>query len=123
MIHKKKILIVEDEVMIAMCLEREFLRAGYEVCKRLARGEDAVQTAEKESPSCIIIDIGLAGSIDGIETARIIKEKTDTAIIFLTGYPDKALEERALELKPLGYFTKPVRAETLIPVIESLNDI
>lgn len=121
MIQPRRILIVEDEVMIAMCLEMELKRAGYIVCQRVATGEDAVSIALRESPDVILMDIRLAGEIDGIEAVQQIQACTAIPIIFMTGYPDKAVEERANMLHPLGFFIKPVRISTVQPLIDSLE--
>ena len=117
----RRILVVEDEVMIAMCLELELTRAGYEVCQRVAKGEEAVCLAQHESPDCILMDIRLAGEIDGIEAAEQIQAFSSIPIIFMTGYPDKTVEERANVLNPLGFFVKPVRILTLKPLIDSIE--
>ncbi len=122
MAQPQRILIVEDEGMIAMCLELELKQAGYEICQWVAKGEDAVRIAQRESPDCILMDIRLAGDIDGIEAAQQIQAQTDIPIIFMTGYPDKAVEERAKKLSPLGYFIKPIRVLTLKPLIESAQE-
>ena len=116
-----RILIVEDEVIIAMCLEMELKHAGYTVCQRVIRGEDAVRIALRESPDCVLMDIRLAGDIDGIDAAQQIQAQTTIPIIFMTGYPDKAVEERAKALNPLGFFIKPVRVLTLKPLLDSLQ--
>jgi len=121
MTQPRRILIVEDEVMIALCLELELTRAGYTVCQRLAKGEDAVIIAQQESPDMILMDIRLAGEIDGIEAAQKIQACTAIPVIFMTGYPDDAIEERANRLHPLGFFIKPVRISTLQPLIDSLE--
>ncbi len=116
-----QILIVEDEAMIAMCIEMELTRAGYGICQQgaVATGEKAVIIAQRESPDIILMDIRLAGEIDGIEAAQQIQACADIPIIFMTGYPDKAVEERAKKLNPLGYFVKPVQNHMLQPLIDS----
>jgi len=116
-----QILIVEDEAMVAMCIEMELKLAGYEICQggAVATGEEAVTIAQRESPELILMDIRLAGNIDGIEAARQIQACTTIPIIFMTGYPDKTVEDRATQLNPLGYFVKPVRLLMLQPLIDS----
>ncbi len=114
------ILIVEDEVIIAMCLEMELKRAGYNVFQRVATGEEAVNIAQGEFLDTILMDIRLAGAIDGIEAAQQIREYASTPIIFMTGYPDKAIEERAKRLHPLGYLVKPVGLHALKPLLDSV---
>ncbi len=121
MAQSRQILIVEDEVMIAMCLEMELKRVGYDVCQRVATGEEAVVVAEQASPDVILMDIRLAGEIDGIEAAQQIQACSSIPIIFMTGYPDKAVEERAKQLNPLGYFVKPLRLQRIQPLIDSVE--
>ncbi len=117
-----RILIVEDEVIIAMGIEMELKQAGYEVCQRgpVATGEEAIIIAQHESPDIILMDIGLAGEIDGIEAAQEIQACTAIPIIFMSGYSDKDVEERAKALNPLGYYIKPVRIHDLKPLLESV---
>ncbi len=117
----RRILVVEDEAMIALCLEMELKKAGYVLCKRVARGEDAVLTALRDLPDVILMDIRLAGPIDGIEAAHRIQAATTIPVIFMTGYPDKAIEERARALSPLGFFVKPVRLSAIRPLIDSVE--
>lgn len=116
-----RFLIVEDAVVIAMCLELELKQAGYEVCQRVTTGEDAVRVAQQQSPDCILMDILLAGELSGIEAAQQIQALTAIPIIFMTGYPDSAVEYQAKQLNPLGYFIKPVRVLTLKPLFESIE--
>lgn len=116
-----RILIVEDEVIIAMYLEMELQHAGYQVCQHVTTGEEAVRIARRDAPGCILMDIRLAGDIDGIEAAQHIQAQADIPIIFMTGYPDKTIEDRAKALHPLGFFLKPVQAAALQPLLESLR--
>ncbi len=113
------ILIVEDEVLIAMCLEMQLKQAGYEVWQQVATGEEAVIIAQQESPDIILMDIRLAGDMDGIEAAQQIQACSDTPIIFMTGYSDKAIEERAKQLNPLAYYLKPVNIHELKAMLDS----
>lgn len=85
------------------------------------RSEDAVRAAQQHLPDCILMDILLAGEINGIEAAKQIQAQSAIPIIFMTGYPDAAVEGLAKQLNPLGYFIKPVRVLTLKPLFESLK--
>ncbi|MBP7737626.1 MAG: response regulator [Spirochaetes bacterium] len=114
-----RVLIVEDEIFIAMSLEMELKQERYGVCRRVATGEEAVAIAQEESPDVILMDIRLAGAIDGIEAAKRIRAFSDIPIIFMTGYQSKAIEERAKALHPLGFFVKPVQVNKLKPLIDS----
>jgi two-component system, response regulator PdtaR len=104
----KKVLIVEDEIVAAMALERTLTNIGYQVIGTVASGEDAIVWADRESPDFIVMDIRLAGAIDGIDAAERIAEISGAAILFMTGYDDKDTKARAMALKPLGFLTKPI---------------
>ncbi len=117
-----RILLVEDEIFIAMCLEMELKQVNYEVCKRVSTGEEAVSIALQESPDIILMDIRLAGKIDGIEAAKQIRMNSEIPIIFMTGYLDKTVEERAKMLNPIGFFVKPVQIREIISLIDSQID-
>jgi DNA-binding NarL/FixJ family response regulator len=115
------ILLVEDEAMTAMYMETFLRRKGYEVLKRVSTGEDAVYSVHSLKPDLVLMDIRLAGKMDGIESASKILSETDSAVqfIFTTGYTDVELKDRALLLNPLGFFIKPVNMPELIKTIES----
>ncbi len=119
---KIKILIVEDEVIIAMRFEIFFLRRGYEVFKTVASGEEAVQIAEQEKPDVILMDINLRGQMNGIEAAEKIVEQFHIPIIFMTGYSDQNLRDEAAKVKPLGYFLKPINMYEVISAIDKMED-
>lgn len=114
------ILVVEDEAMTAMYMETFLRRKGYEVLKRVSTGEDAVDSALALKPDLVLMDIRLAGDLDGIETAAKIISEIDSVMqfIFTTGYSDVELKEKAMMLNPLGFFIKPVNMPELIKTIE-----
>ena len=115
------ILIVEDEAMTAMFMETILKRSGFNVLKCVSSGEEAVDFAVKFEPDVIVMDIRLAGSMDGIEAALKIKTGTKKNIrfIFSTGYSDPELKEKALEFEPLAFFIKPVNLKVLAGVINT----
>lgn len=116
---KIKILVVEDEVIVAQYLGMELELAGYNVCGYVATGEEAIEIVQTEKPHLVILDINLIGDIDGIETAeKIIKLNKEIKLIFMTGYSRTELSERAKKLHPLGYFNKPVEVGAITEVIE-----
>ena len=117
---KIKILIAEDELLIAQCLKMELESNGYEVCKFITEGEEAIETAKKEEPDIILMDIHLSGKMDGIEAARQIIEHKNIPIIFMTGFSDINVQKRAHEINPVGYLEKPVEVYEVTPIIESL---
>lgn len=103
-----RILIVEDEAVNALALRIMLTGAGFEITGTVAKGEKAVEEAIQKVPDLILMDIRLAGQIDGIEAVRRIKEVIDIPVIFMTGYAEPAIESRAKELNPLGFLTKPI---------------
>ncbi len=113
-----RVLIVEDEFFSAMCLQRELAAAGYEVVKICSRGEDAVEVAREQLPDVILMDIGLAGYLNGIEAAGRIREFSDTGIIFMSGYPDSDTMAHAMNLSPIGYLEKPLHSSAIISLLQ-----
>ncbi len=117
------ILIVEDEALIALSLEVELKRAGYVVCGIATQGEEAVQLARDLKPDAVLMDIRLAGNMDGFAAARQIRATLNTQIIFVSGYLDEANLARAAEVKPLACLSKPVSFPRLRAVLEgNLNE-
>ncbi len=117
---KIKIMIAEDEAIITQCLKMELEFEGYEVCKFVAEGEEAIETAKEEEPDIILMDIHLSGKMDGIEAARQIIENKYIPIIFMTGFNDTDIHKRAHEINPVGYLEKPVEVYEVTPIIKSL---
>lgn len=79
-----KVLIVEDETVIAMALEEFVKECGHEVDGNVTSGEDAIRIALKTNPDVVLMDVVLSGELDGIEAADKIQEQTDAAVIFIT---------------------------------------
>lgn len=115
-----RFLIVEDEVLIAMCLELELMQTGFTVCRRVTSGEEAIVAAVQEHPDVILMDIRLTGTLDGIEAAQQIHSVSSIPIIFITGYPDKDVIERARQQHPIGFFIKPVQMQQIQSAVASL---
>jgi len=120
MTKKIKILIAEDEAIIAQCLKMELELHGYDVCKFVAEGEEAIETAKEEKPDIILMDINLSGKMDGIEAARQIIALKEIPIIFMTGFNDTNIIKKAKEINPVAYLEKPIEVYEVIPIIESL---
>jgi len=118
--EKKKIVIVEDEVLLSAWLKMQLEDEGYEVCGTLTTGEEAIEFMETTKPDSILMDINLVGKIDGIEAAEVINEKSNIPIIFMTGYEEPDIYERAQKTKPVAYLTKPVEIWDLKPIFESI---
>lgn len=102
-----KILIVEDEVLIAMHLAGQLKQAGYTVCRPVTNGAAAIAAAGQEHPSVILLDIRLPGEMDGIEAGRAITDRYNIPVIFVTGYSDSAIESRARNITTAKVLGKP----------------
>lgn len=115
---KIKILIVEDEVLIARWLKMELEDAAYEVFDFVTTGEEAIKIALTKKPDIILMDIHLASNMDGITAAREIHTKIDIPIIIMTGYNKDDTFKRAQKVKPVAFLEKPVDLYTIKPVID-----
>ncbi len=113
-----KILIVEDESIVALELESRLTDLGYSVCGIVASGADAINLAIAEKPNIILMDINIKGPIDGVVTAEKIKEILDIPIIFLTAFTDSNTLQRAKITEPYGYIVKPFEERELHTSIE-----
>ncbi|MDI6401516.1 response regulator [Balneolaceae bacterium ANBcel3] len=113
-----KILCVEDDYVASYVLHQQIERMGYFIIDKLDNGEDALELCEWNRPDLILMDITLNGELDGVETAKRIIEEEEIPVIFITGNSDPAVKERALEMKPMGYFTKPFELKDLQTTIE-----
>jgi CheY-like chemotaxis protein len=112
------ILLVEDEGLIALHLMEVLTNAGYTVTALITSGEELLALLEHSAkPDAIIMDIGLAGEIDGIETARRLRDRHNIRVIFLTAYSDQNRLEEANEVNPYEYLIKPVMQEDLLRAV------
>jgi len=114
----ERVLIVEDEKIIALDLQRRLERFGYQICATASEGEEAVRKAAEHHPDIILMDIMLAGSVDGIEAAKAIKRDLQIPVIFLTAYADERTLERAREAEPFGYILTPFKERELYTTID-----
>jgi diguanylate cyclase (GGDEF)-like protein/PAS domain S-box-containing protein len=108
-----KILIVEDEALIALSIERLLLGLGHDVCGVAASGEEALIQAEAMKPDLVLMDIHLAGVLDGIQTAALLRERLGIPVVYLTAHADEATLERAKQTEPYGFLLKPFQKNDL----------
>lgn len=108
-----KILIVEDEGLTAMELQRKLKLAGYDVPTFAFSGKEAIKKAEEIKPDLVLMDIFLKGKIDGIDAAEEIKRNMGVPIIYLTAHGDKNTQERAKNTGPFAYLLKPFDIDIL----------
>ena len=115
---KQKIMVVEDEYIVAASLEACLENMGYEVSGVADSGEKAIKFSEKEPPDLVLMDIKLNGEMDGVEAAEEIMSRWNIPIIFLTAYSDEKLLERAKLVKPYGFLVKPFQNREIKATIE-----
>ncbi len=112
-----RILLVEDEIITAMQMKAELQKSGFTVLGYVATGEKALAFACEERPDLILMDINLAGKIDGIDAAVSIQAVYPVPVIFMTGYEDSSMRERAEKTHPLQFLVKPVLMPSLVSII------
>ncbi len=115
---KKRLLIVEDERIIAEDIKRTLLQFDYHVIDIISSGESVLERYEALNPDLILMDIMLAGKINGIETASKIKERYNIPIIYLTAYTNEPILSSAKITEPFGYLIKPFEGHELHATIE-----
>jgi PAS domain S-box-containing protein len=113
-----KILIVEDESIVALDIKRRLIKLGYDVAAVVATGGEAIEKVKETSIDLVLMDILLPGEIDGIEAAKRIYGRFDIPVVYLTALSDKATLERALVTEPFGYIVKPFDKKILYTTIE-----
>ena len=112
------ILVVEDERIVAMALEKLLRRMRYSVVGITDTGEDAIRKAMQTQPDLVLMDIRLRGPMDGIEAAEQIQSQLDVPIVYLTAYADDETLQKAKVTEPYGYVLKPFEERDLRIAIE-----
>jgi response regulator RpfG family c-di-GMP phosphodiesterase len=118
MMGQAQILVVEDDYLIGAYIQDTLEKFNYSVSTVVPTGEEAVDYAVNHSPDLILMDIHLAGKIDGIEAARQIHEKQDYPIVYLSAHSDAGVLDRAKITEPLGFIVKPFQEQDLNTTIE-----
>ena len=113
-----KVLIVEDEALIALSLRDMLTLVGFEVVGIAARVSDALTIAQNTTPDVALLDVRLAGKRDGIEGAVQLRRILDIPFLFMTAQCDEDTRARAAFLNPAGYLLKPVHAEQIVAALQ-----
>jgi PAS domain S-box-containing protein len=117
-----RILIVEDDRIVARDIAQQMTRAGYVVIGSTGSGEEALALVEQwpvgQRPDLVLMDVRLEGELDGIDTARRIRDMCDIPIVFLTAYANEETIRRATTAEPFGYVLKPFDDTQLRTVVE-----
>ena len=116
--EKIKILVVEDESILAMGLKKKLENLGYIVTDIAASGPETIEKVGQNKPDIIMMDIVLKGDMDGIETAAKLNETLSIPVIYLTAYADDDILKRAAITEPYGYILKPYKEKELKANIE-----
>src|SRR6187399_2216253 len=106
------IMVVEDERIVAKNIEESLRLMGYDVLGSHSSGADCLRQAGQQRPDLVLMDVRLEGDVDGIETARQLRDRFDVPVVFLTAYGDDDTLNRAKEAA-YGYILKPFRASDL----------
>jgi CheY-like chemotaxis protein len=115
---KPKILIAENENIIAIDIKNTLHRIGFEVLDIVSSGDEVLRRVREEVPDLILMDISLDGALDGIETAEVLSAKYDIPVIYLTGISTRETLQRAKITEPYGFLLKPFDSRELEIAIE-----
>ncbi|MBK7927056.1 MAG: sigma 54-interacting transcriptional regulator [Bryobacterales bacterium] len=118
MTHRARIMVVEDERITAEDLRDILTQTGYEVTAAVASGEEALRRAEADRPDLVLMDIRIEGGLDGLETARLLRQRLDIPVVYLTAHADDETLAAAKLSEPLGYIVKPFQEPELHATIE-----
>lgn len=116
--NKPKILIVEDEALIALDLRRRLEGFDYEVTGTAASSAEALDASDRDPPDLVLMDIHIQGKVDGIEAAKALKARRDVPVVFLTAHSDEPTLQRAKMADPHGYVLKPFKDRELQIVLD-----
>lgn len=116
--ERPKILIVEDESIVALHIRNSLQHLGYDIFAVVSSGEEALKITEHAKPDLTLMDIQLNGSLDGVETAEILFKKHQIPVIYLTAFADGPTIDRAKTSEPFGYLVKPFEEKDLRGALE-----
>jgi CheY-like chemotaxis protein len=114
----EKILLVEDDDVIAKVADWRLKNLGYSVCGRATTGAEAMELVVNTKPDLVLMDINIRGDIDGIETAKMIKKGFNIPVVYVTSHSDGPTLERAKATRPDGFIVKPFEDNDLRVAIE-----
>jgi CheY-like chemotaxis protein len=112
------IMVVEDEVIVAMDIKTRLERVGYRVQAVVSSGDKVLAKAEEVRPDLIVMDILLEGAMDGVSAAEAVRERLAIPVVFLTAHADSMTVRRAKQTFPYGYILKPFEERQLLVTVE-----
>ena len=116
-----KILIVEDEPIVAEAMSMVLAGAGHQIVGIAADADSAIWRAAAAQPDLVLMDIKLANNGDGIEAARRLQADRPVPVIFVSSYLDSRTRERAAVVRPVGYLVKPYSPQKLLEIVSALS--
>ncbi|MCM2131909.1 two-component system response regulator [Larsenimonas rhizosphaerae] len=114
----RRLLIVEDEAIVAHDLAEQLGEMGYDICGVADNGPQALEMARTHRPNLVLMDVVIKGPMDGIKTAAMMHQEHDAAIVFLTAYSDSDTVRRATDTAPYGFLTKPYQINEIKAALE-----
>ncbi len=118
----KRIIIVEDDFILAIMLEKEIQQLGHEVAAKLGSAEEAIAIVKKNDPDLVLMEIRLYGDMDGIEAMTQIRKFSDVPVIYMASNSFESTKKRAMETNPAGYLTKPLNTKVFKELISKTFD-
>lgn len=115
---ERSVLVVEDNFLAALLIELTLKEAGYRVIATVRTGEQAVEFAAEHHPELVVMDVNLAGAIDGVEAAERIRTTAGSAVLFQTAYSDRETITRMESVPNVGRLTKPLDPATLLACVD-----
>lgn len=115
---RPSILVVEDERVVAMDISESLRVMGYDSVRTAHSAEECLNRAAEAPPDLVLMDIRIDGDIDGVQTAKVLRETYDPAVVFLTAYADRDTVARAKHVEPHGYLLKPSKTAELRSTVE-----
>jgi CheY-like chemotaxis protein len=116
-----KVLIVEDEAIIAKDISLVLTKLGHTVLSVVSTGEESVRAADRVRPDVVLMDISLKGKLDGVRAARIIQDRFQIPVVYLTAFSDRETVDRAWSTKPLAFLQKPFEEGDFETVLSGLS--
>lgn len=113
----KRILIIEDDLILALSLEMMLKRIGCSEIQKVETGEEAIEAAESFKPDLLLVDVQLGSGITGIEAVEVIQSKSDVPALYVTGNSDQFFREKAEKTNFLDYLIKPITYRELNEVL------
>lgn len=116
----KRIIVVEDDHILALVQTKFIERMGFEVIASVTNGRDAIEAVKELKPDIVVMDVRIDGDMDGVETMQEIQKFSDVPVIYSTGNSESAILERAKSTNMKGFFVKPVNYNELEQLIKSV---